>query len=205
MMLGLGVGGEACHTSGCDDGARSVGFGPIFQLEVGARPIWFLEVYATGSYSPHPVTYKTGSPDLSASAYAFGTAAGVRLRPLDLSSGSGFFANLDPWIGALIGFHWYNESATDDNAPLYDSDRQLRRVLMKLGLGADYWFDSHMTLGAFFSYDREFAGSFCSATGDNGDVCRTIRANTLSTRDGTLKPSELPQFLSFGLAYRLYL
>jgi hypothetical protein len=206
LLLGLGLGLESCFTSGCDDGTRSVGLGPIFQFEVGARLAPMLEVLAAGSYSIHPATYRFGSADLNARGHAFGTVAGVRVRPIDLSSGSGFAANIDPWIGVLGGFHWYNENADDENSTAnFHQDRQLRRVLAKFQLGVDYWFDSRMTLGLFFSYDRQFFGSYCSAQGSNGDRCLTIKPTTLGSPDGTPEPSEFPQFFSIGLGYHLYL
>jgi hypothetical protein len=197
LILGAGIGLELCTTSSCSGAGRSTGPGAIASLDVGYRPWAFLGFLAEGSFAAHALTPPayTGQSGSIRNLAAFG---GVRLYPVQ-------FGGVEPWVGALVGFHDYTERVRVSGSAEGDtSARELRRVAGRFQLGLDIALGDHFAAGPYLSWDPQFAGVECTKRGANRSRCATLREPGLGDPPGAIAPGDQPQFLSIGaqIAFR---
>jgi hypothetical protein len=227
FTLGVTLGATGCDTGDfcagrgywartVDDGMQVGTFaqrprvGPGFGLEMGVRPIPYVEAVAFASFGYHP-TALTLPPSFPAGDPFTMTAAGglsVFARPVA-------FTRWDPFVGVGLGYHTYRSRVdfTRGAGLKTQIGERAMRMLVRASVGLHVFVARQVAIGPRLDYDVLVGGQYCNtleqvqADGTIQDAggCNDIRQLLGNTDPEGDRAAGFPRFWRAGLDLRITL
>lgn len=191
--------------------ATRPGVGPSVGLELGYRPIPYVEIDAFASFTYHPTRLDVPTFFGSGESFTFSAAGGVAVlgRPLA-------FSRFDPFLGLGFGFHTYRSTVdfTQGVGQRLVAGERIDRFMLRLSAGLDVFVARQVALGPRLDYSFFIAGQYCDTLEQeaaDGSLMDMGRCNDISTLEDQVDPEgdsaegTLPRFWRGLVQVRVYL